>query len=416
MMKRLIALITFLLMTTNVYAKTDFSVDMQMQVPDLNEYMKKFMNDKDVYYRGYSSRFTMGKMFKKEFSRTIKNYGMSEVRIKNEFEDELLEVLSFVPKKMYQYIGPMLHNTAGISDKILNLPGIRETKNQFPKDIAEQFKNDPNIEFLSPELYFMLMPEIWGDKIEEDLDTPQPQKVKKPKKYVNNGIPRFLLEKYDLPLDVADKKAGSAKKKAAPSIKLNIRTLNPSLTTPLTGKDVEAFISTLDEINEFGNANEYENFSKLIVGEALLMMVELEHGEDMSKIDLEGMVNPCQRLVLKTKFSGIYDKFTSIVVKKGFSPEEWAYTCDKTIKAFRVSEANLAKAHAVKAYREGYYNQYFDKLPEKWRKRFYANQDAIVQMYSVFAEDVETVKPYRAEIAKKMLESSRTILTEPVFY
>ena len=32
-------------------------------------------------------------------------------------------------------------------------------------------------------------------------------------------------------------------------------------------------------------------------------------------------------------------EFAKIVAGEGFNPEEWAYTCDKTIKAYRVQSA-----------------------------------------------------------------------------
>ena len=62
-------------------------------------------------------------------------------------------MIQSLPKQYYPYIGPYLHTVPNMSPKILNLPGIKETKNQFPERIAPQLKDIPNLEFLSPYLY-----------------------------------------------------------------------------------------------------------------------------------------------------------------------------------------------------------------------------------------------------------------------
>ena len=202
-MKKLLLIVLALLTTTqNVSAKLSdydkyFRVDMQMEIPDINEYIKKLDSKYRLYDKGYDSRLKMGNQFKKEFSQTIRFYGMSEGRLKNSYEDELMEVIGWLPKESYQYIGPMLHQIPGMSEKILNMPGIKETKNKFPEDVAERMKGVENLEFMSPALYFLLMPEIWGEKKPEDLDRPKQKRVRKPK--VDIELPDYLREKADLP-------------------------------------------------------------------------------------------------------------------------------------------------------------------------------------------------------------------------
>ena len=166
-MKKLLFLMGAMLISADiVLAKTSdydkyFRVDMNMEIPEINEYIKKLDKTYNLYDKGYESRFKMGNNFKKEFSQTIRTYGMSEGRLKNSYEDDLMELISWLPKESYQYIGPMLHQIPGMSEKILNMPGIKETKNKFPEDVAERMKGIENIEFMSPALYFILMPEIW---------------------------------------------------------------------------------------------------------------------------------------------------------------------------------------------------------------------------------------------------------------
>ena len=196
----------------------------------------------------------------------------------------------------------------------------------------------------------------------------------------------------------------------------NIRTLKPSLTSKMTSADVGAFVNTIDEIIEFGMKDDMKNYSKLILGETLLDMWEQEQGTALPQNALKDIVNPCQRLVLKMRFAGLYNEFTSIVIKEGFSPEEWAYTCDRSIKGFRVLEANPSIAHAVSYHRRGYYDKYIKQLPKKWQDEMYATEAAIIKMYAVLKEDIEAVEPHQKEIYKKMLKNRGLILTAPIFY
>ena len=71
---------------------------------------------------------------------------------------EMYDMLMMLPKEYYPYIGPMLHTFPGISDRILMLPGIKETKNKFPERIAPQLQGIEDLEFLSPHLYILLIP------------------------------------------------------------------------------------------------------------------------------------------------------------------------------------------------------------------------------------------------------------------
>lgn len=391
-----------------------FKVDMDMEIPDLYAYAKKLNKQHSPYDRGYVSRFRMGTTFNKSFSRVIKHYGMSEARIKANYEENLLEMLSWLPKEAYQYIGPMLHEVPGMSEKILNLPGIKETKNQFPKDVAEKFKGMDGLEDMSPALYFVLMPYLWGE--EKPIQPDAPVNVPAHRPTPKSDLPDFLKEKIGLPVNTAEKQPASARRKATAEQKFGLKTLNPTLTSPLTSKDVDDYVDTIDAIMDWAMQDNMRNYSKLIYGEILLDAWEAEHGNALSQNELKDVVNPCQRLVLKTKFAGVYGEFALLTAQKGFTPEGWAYTCDKTIKAFRVLEANMSEAYAVHYYRRGYYHAYIEKLPEKLRQEMYAIEEAISRMYRVFKDDVETVRPYQEKLREKFIKNHNVFLTAPIIY
>lgn len=421
MFKSIIVSVCLLLLSINCSAKESdfakyFRVDMRMELPDLDFYYKKMTDTKNIYDKGYKTRLDIGNKFKKEFSKTIKFYGMSEGRIKANYEDELLELISWIPKEYYPYIGPMLHEVPGMPEKILNLPGIKETKNQFPENIAEKYAGIEDIEYLSPGLYFLLMPDLWQERQPNPEERKKTTKAQRP--HVNIDIAQLLKTPANQPLKTAEKKQGKANvnKIKSVSIAQNLRTLNPTLTSKLTAKDVEAVIETLDPIMEWGMKDNMKNYAKLIIGEMILNYWENEQGTALEQNDLKDIVNPCQRLVLKTRFSKQYSEFSRIVAKQGFSLEEWGYTCDKTIKAFRVAEANIQMAQAIENHRRGYYDRYINKLPAKMQKQMYAVEAALINMYTVFKEDVTVVRPYKDKIREKFIKMQDVMLTGPIIY
>lgn len=391
-----------------------FKVDMQITLPDTDQYRQKMYHNSQ-YDKGYVSRFDMGRQFKREFTRVIKAYGMSEGRIKADYEDDLVELLHWLPKESYPYIGPMLHEVPGMPEKILNMPGIKETKNQFPQDIADRFIGIEGIEYLSPELYFLLMPDIWNPEQTLDPEKPLPIRAKKPR--VNVDLPNALKLNVPTPQPTASKQSLTTPK-LSPAVKSsqNLRTLSPSLTSRLTAKDVQAFISTIDDVINWGMQDEMQNYAQLLEGEAVLNYWEKEQQTALAQNDLKDMVNPCQRLVLKTRFSNQYSDFAKVVAKQGFTPEEWAYTCDKTIKSYRVGVANMAQAYAIRFHRRGYYDQYTERLPAKWRDHMYATEEALIRMYTALREDVETVRPYQKELTQKFIKMRGVMLTAPIIY
>ena len=411
-----------ILITTNVWARTAdfyhyFDVDMAIELPDIDEYMYKLDVKNQYYDRGYKTRVLMGNKFKKEFSQTIKSYGLSEGRIKADYEDDLLQLISWLPEKAYQYVGPMLHEVPGMPEKILNLPGIKETKNQFPTDIADDYKDDEDIEHLSPMLYFVLMPEIWDEKDKIIVDAPQPQKVKRKK--VMKELPDFLRQKIGMPpkntvkTQPTPQKVGGAK---VSSLTKELKTIAPTASSLLTTQDVESFIATIDDINAWGKENNMYVLNKFIVADVLLTEWEKEQGKALGQNVLKDAVNPCQRLVVKANFAGLYTDMYRITSKQGYTPEEWAYTCDKTIKAYRVATSNMHKAYAVDFHRKGYYEKYISKLPTKWRNELFAVEAAIIKMHTVFPEDVEAVRGYTKILSQKFMLNDDMILAAPIIY
>lgn len=141
----------------------DVDMDIGQKLPPYEEMLKKYVADNRIVNRGYDFHWDIGNIFDSVFRMTIDYYGQTEKRIKNVHEDDLTALLSTVPPEYYQYIGPYLHTVPNMPEKILNMPGIKETKNRFPKRIARELEGIEDLEFVSPYLYYVLMPESWPD-------------------------------------------------------------------------------------------------------------------------------------------------------------------------------------------------------------------------------------------------------------
>lgn len=138
-------------------------MDIGQKLPPYEEMLKKYVADNRIVNRGYDFHWDIGNIFDSVFRMTIDYYGQTEKRIKNVHEDDLTALLSTLPPEYYQYIGPYLHTVPNMPEKILNMPGIKETKNRFPKRIARELEGIEDLEFVSPYLYYVLMPESWPD-------------------------------------------------------------------------------------------------------------------------------------------------------------------------------------------------------------------------------------------------------------
>ena len=139
------------------YQKT-FEIDLEKdRLPSEEELLKVFMQENRYYDRKYNSIWELLGNFDADFYAKASTYGMNEKRLKWEEEDMVLEIINSLPKEMYPYIGPMLFKVPNMSEKVLNLPGIKETKNKFPDRIADELKNIDEIEFLSPFLYYIFL-------------------------------------------------------------------------------------------------------------------------------------------------------------------------------------------------------------------------------------------------------------------
>ena len=375
-----------------------YDVDLQEKIPYLWRVHEDFKKDTALYDRKYDYRWRIPTVFNSDFRQKIKTFGSVERRFNNPDEDAILQDLKRMPKAFYPYIGPMLHNMRGLSGKVLDLPGIKETKNKFPEKIASRLQNIPNLEYVSPELYIYLSPQFWGEDM-NTLEFPKElteQEEELPNIRINPEFIRHVTAKINL----SDYYPGAKPK--APN--LGLRHYVADKDTPLSGADVQAFLNTFDGLEKFRKTK--DNELKLIMVDSLINYWDEKNGTDRQVSFLKGVVNPCQTIVRKIKWSSLRSQFQDAIGSEAFGIDDWAYTCDKVMKAYRVLTMKQAHISIINALRKGYpYTQLdkFDFTPEeRQRQRYFL--EATLHLYDSTPNDVAAVRPFYRQITDKLLK------------
>ena len=380
--------------TTLADYKDTFRINLEEDnLPSMSELEKHFDKESRYYDPKYHSVWELLGDFDADFYARATTYGINEKRLKWEEEDMILEYLSMIPKSMYPYIGPMLFEVPNMSEKVLNLPGIKETKNQFPKRIAPQLKDIENLEFLSPTFYLLLMPEMWPSNeqtIEYPQMTPYYPKVKyNPEFY---AALRKLVPPEDFMPNAPKKLPGRSE----------MRTVNPNASSLLTAADVEALASTLPAVEEWYQSG--DNSFQINRVNVLLFNYENSKTPDVLAAMRE-IANPCARLVQKAKLIGQERDLALRVASQGFSINEWAYTCDKTIKAYRLSKISLSLMQALRMYKRGLYDTEIEKFPLLRQGQIYSSMQALISSYQAPLSDVMEVRKKR-DVLENALKTS----------
>lgn len=383
-----------------------FEIDLDEELPPLEELEKKYGGQESLYDKRYDYHWNIGTVFDHIFRNTIISYGSSNVRIPHENEKSLERVLALIPKEHYQYVGPYLHTVPGIPEKILNMPGIKETKNKFPTRIAKELEDMEELEFLSPHLYYLLMPEIWPSYRNAD-ETPR-ARYKRATGRVEYSPEFFAAVKKLVP-------KGDYLPGATPQtpLKSKLRTIDPEKDSPLTAMDVRAFASTISDVNEFG-ATDY-NILKIAEAGFLLEAWENDNGRGLPVVTLKSTVNPCQRLVQKVKLAGLENEFFKVVAKQGFTPKTWAYTCDKSIKAYRLVNINAQMINPIVEYQNKIFNVEFpDSVTYEERQQQYAVMQSVGEMFRSNMTDVMEVRRERELLNSEFMKAKETLIDSPI--
>lgn len=381
-----------------------FKVDMNDKIPPIEELRKKFA-PKPKFDRKFDYYWNIGDKFNQDFSQTIQTYGTREKRLKGQNEDLLINSIAALPKETYPYIGPYMHTIPGMPEKLLNMPGIKETKNKFPERVAKAVADIENLEYISPAFYFLLMPEVWGEENNLDRILSETKIIQPSNKHNYQTIND--VSKVIKPEDYAF----GANPEAAVETKL--RTITPNASSPLTSKDIQAVAASFYEIGEFSK-NIYI-LSEVI--EAGAFLDAWENSEDKGTIlpNLKDLVNPCQRLIQKLKMQGLEKEFSLLIAQQGFSQEEWGYTCDKTIKAYRVLNMTSNETLAVMLYRRNINKNALLSYSKDIAPSIAMTMQSMVEMYQAPIDDVIEVKKNSQTLKKAFEHLGYRIVSQPIY-
>ena len=379
-----------------------YDVDLNEKIPAVTLLEQEYKKATSRYDWKYDYRWNIPTTFDRGFKKQIQTFGSVEKRLNNPDEEELLLMLKRVPKSFYPYLGPMLHNMRGLSGKILDLPGIKETKNKFPERIASKLQDVPDIEFVSPELYIYLSPQFWGEDF-DSLEFPQELQNQNEKMPNIKISPEFLKR-------VKDKVAARSKKKSYEGF----RNFNPDENTPLSSADVRAFLDTLDGLEKFRKSG--NNEIRLILIDNLMQYWDQKNGTDENAAFLKTVVNPCQTIVRKINWTNLRTEFQDAIGAQGFGLKDWAYTCDKVVKAARYIDMPYAYVTSIKLLKKGIVYKLLEKQnfteEERQRQKYY--MEAVVHMYDTSQENLDAVRPYAREVRDRLLSFQSEYVGTPI--
>ena len=415
-MRNFLFFLLFVVFTGNVQAdipdreKYDkfFAVDINEKLPTMEELQKYYSENHSRYDRKYDWHWDIGNLFDQTFRLTINEYGGTDKRVKAENEEALMMILEQMPSEYYQYIGPLLHTIPSISEKILNMPGIKETKNKFPTRIAPQLADVEDLEFLSPVFYFLLMPEVWSGN---DTQLEQP-KIKKSEIAVKSERNTALYEKIKQ-LVPAEQYYPDAKVKKGVDLS-DLRTINITINSPLTSGDIKAFLKTIPELNKL--QSDVLAMGRIYGAGALLDVWENETGRGLPVNGFKDLIYPCSRLLQKMRIAGDDKYLKHIVAKEGFTPEAWAYTCDKTIKAYRMITLSNQTVIALKSYALGVYDDEMRHfMSEKMIEIQHLNMQGALRMHEVPRHDILEAYKNRILLRDSFTAAKYSIISAPIF-
>lgn len=406
-MKFWLVLFNFLLISYSAFALSNsekYAIDINEKIPDVKALHKDFMKKNSNYNRHFSVRWDMPDKFDSQFKNLYDTLAGDERHLSSLSEDEIYKMLKIMPKEMYPYIGPYLHTMPQLSGRILDMPGIKETKNKFPEQIAERFKDIPNIEYASPYLYIHLLPDELVANLEKTeyspLTHPEYRNLKRwniAPEIIKNVIARTPLDDY----------VGNRKKKSK-----GIRHYIATEATNLSGADVTAFTNTLSDLHDFNTKNQAD----LITTAYIISDWEEQNGAEKGFYLYKQIANPCHSMVRNVKWNKQSLDFQKIIGKNGFGLDDWAIICEKTLKAYRRANLNTATAIMLYGMKNNELMRYYEVsgLNNHELQSLKNILNAAVEMYNAPKKDVDEVKFHMNKLYKTIPAQNSYFLGTPI--
>ena len=401
------SIILFVFSASAMSDVSKYNIEINEKIPDIDKLKKEYLLKNSEYNRHFSFRWNMPKEFDLSFKTFYQQLAGDERHLENLTENKIFEMIQNTPKELYPYIGPHLHTLPQLSGRVLDIPEIKATKNQFPKQISDDLKDIENIEYASPYMYIFMVPEDILRSIDEreypEFNLPIYQSLKKQsigQRFMQDIIKQTPLSDY----------VGNNKQQNNSGIRHYVSNKN----TPLSGADINAFTNTLIGLQEFNLTNQLQ----LIKTGLLISQWEDENSKEKGFYFYKQMANPCHAIVRSIKWSNKSLEFQKIIGENGFGLEDWALTCEKTLKAYR--RANISEAIAIMLYglKTNQHLQYYKAsglTPEEMQILDNIS-GATIEMYNSPEKDVATVKPYMHKIYRSLPKNNSYFLGTPLIF
>lgn len=171
----------------------------------------------------------------------------------------------------------------------------------------------------------------------------------------------------------------------------------------LTAGDIEAGLRTVDELNEAFGSNRLDKFHHTI--------------RNMNLVSTqEELRNPM--LAFKDKVLKLPEKkiFMRILSRNQFTPETWALTMDKIIKAHRVAHITPAISLNIATWKQkDSLNSMISSFSERDKKVTIDSLQLFADLYTSSRENVLAVKKYSDRIRKAFLTRDMMVFESPVY-
>ena len=180
----------------------------------------------------------------------------------------------------------------------------------------------------------------------------------------------------------------------------------------MSSGDIRAFVRTIPELNKI--QGDVEAMARIYGAGSLLDVWEQDNELGLPVNSMKDLVSPCSRLLQKMRIAGEEAYLRDVVAKEGFTPEEWAYTCDKTIKAYRMTMLSNSTVKSLKAYALGVYDNYIEEmLGDKAELQFLSVQ-ALLRMHEVSRDDLLQAYKNRKLLRDSFHDAKYSIISAPI--
>ncbi len=181
----------------------------------------------------------------------------------------------------------------------------------------------------------------------------------------------------------------------------------------MTSGDIKAFLKTIPALNELQKNDMV--MAKIYGAGTLLDVWDMDNGRGLPLNTLKDLIYPCRRLVQKMRIAGEEAFLRHTVAQEGFTLESWAYTCDKTLSAYRMATLDQPSSQSLKSYVLGAYEKEMQStVNEAVGEIVRMEMQAVMRMYAAPRSDILEAYKNRKLLRDSFYKAGYSIITAPI--